>query len=57
MQRADEELMSVCLGLLLCCRELLDEVMDSITEEAGLGDWGVEKANFVGLPHLSLVQL
>ncbi|XP_048066497.1 uncharacterized protein LOC125280192 [Megalobrama amblycephala] len=44
------------LRLLLHCRELLSEVLDSVPEEAGLGDGGVKKASFVDIPHLSQVQ-
>lgn len=43
------------LRLLLDCRELLGEVLNSVAEEADLGDGGVEKANFVGVLHLSQV--
>lgn len=42
------------LRLLLYCRELLGK--DSVTEEATLHDGGIEKANFVIIPHLSKVQ-
>lgn len=44
------------LSLLLYYRELLGKALDSVAEKAGLGDGGVEKANFVGLFHLSQVQ-
>ncbi|RXN18989.1 Meckel syndrome type 1-like protein [Labeo rohita] len=44
------------LSLLLYCRELLGEVLDSVAEEAGLGDGSVEKACFVDICHLRQVQ-
>ncbi|WP_233220271.1 hypothetical protein, partial [Micromonospora sp. RP3T] len=44
------------LSLLLDCRELLGKVLDSVAEEAGLGDRSVEKACFVDICHLRQVQ-
>lgn len=44
------------IRLLLYWRERLGKVLDSVTEEATLRDAGVERANFVCVPHLSKVQ-
>lgn len=44
------------LSLLLYCRELLSKVLDSVVEQANLGDESVKKVYFVSVSHLDQVE-
>uniref|UniRef100_A0A8C1DXD3 Uncharacterized protein n=2 Tax=Cyprinus carpio TaxID=7962 RepID=A0A8C1DXD3_CYPCA len=43
---------SDCLSQHLGSRELLGKALEHVAEDAGLGHWGFEQLNLVGVPHV-----